>query len=93
MRCLHSSNILNKKNKQFKKPFTRNISHLYRVEEIHLSMNNYDVIDLDEDEHCQPTQMHSVKRLHFTGITILRAVQVQVFFCPCSQRFSYSFPI
>lgn len=34
-------------------------------------MNNYDVIDLDDDEHCQPIQMSSVKRLHFTGIIIL----------------------
>jgi len=41
--------------------------YFYRVEEIHLSMNNYDVIDLDDDENCEHIQMPSVKRLHFTG--------------------------
>lgn len=49
-----------------------------RVEEIHLSMNNYDVIDLDDDEQpCQTIQMPSVKRLHFTG---MNSTQYIIFF-------------
>ncbi|XP_050419874.1 tubulin-specific chaperone cofactor E-like protein [Adelges cooleyi] len=47
--------------------FRHILKRIPMVEEIHLSMNNYDVIDLDDDQLGQSIQMQSVKRLHFTG--------------------------
>lgn len=43
------------------------------VEEIHLSMNNYDVIDLDDEK---PIQISSVKSLHFTGNQVSTWIEV-----------------
>lgn len=59
------------------------------MEEIHLSMNNYDVIDLDDDEHCHPIQVSSVKRLHFTGIILNLPIRSQLIFIISIQYFLY----
>ncbi|KAL5244492.1 hypothetical protein ACI65C_011902 [Semiaphis heraclei] len=63
--CLKSI-VLNSTNITWRS-FRHILKRIPMVEEIHLSMNNYDVIDLDDDDNCQHIQMPSVKRLHFTG--------------------------
>ncbi|XP_050542311.1 tubulin-specific chaperone cofactor E-like protein [Daktulosphaira vitifoliae] len=56
--------------------FKHILKKLPMVEEIHLSMNNYDVIELDDDENCQPIQIPSVTKLHFTGNPVSTWVEV-----------------
>lgn len=66
--CLKSI-VLNSTNITWRS-FRHILKRIPMVEEIHLSMNNYDVIDLnddDDDDDSHPVRTSSVKRLHFTG--------------------------
>ncbi|CAH0386046.1 unnamed protein product [Bemisia tabaci] len=43
------------------------LKNLPKVEELHLSLNHYDNVDLIDDVSKEPLEVKSLKKLHFTG--------------------------